>query len=121
MVVDDEEDIIFTIKSVLEQNGFKVDSFSDPASVLENFVPDKYNIAILDIKMPHMNGFELYEKIRGIDNKVKVIFLTALTELRDYEGFRKNKVFPKWAERNFAQKPIENEDLIQRVNMMVKE
>jgi DNA-binding response OmpR family regulator len=121
LVVDDEEDIIFTIKSVLEQNGFKVDGFSTAPSALEHFVPDVYSIAILDIKMPDMNGFELYEKIRGVDNKVKVIFLTALAELRDYEGFGRNEAFLEVEEKYFARKPIENEDLIQRVRTMLKQ
>ncbi len=117
MVVDDEEDIIFTVKNVLKENGFEVDSFNTAPSALENFKPDLYCVAILDIKMPEMNGFQLYEKIMEIDNKVKVIFLTALSELRDYEGFR-NIISPKWGERHFVQKPIENEDLVERVNMM---
>jgi len=117
LIVDDEEDIVFSIKYVLEDSGYQVDSFNAPLLALENFAPDLYSVAIFDIKMPEMNGFELYEKISAIDNKVRVIFLTALTELRDYEGFR-TKVFPKWGERHFVQKPIENEDLIERVNMM---
>src|SRR5919204_6115582 len=83
MVVDDDDDIIFTIKSVLTESGFEVDSFNSAASALENFLPDLYNVAILDIKMPEMNGFELYEKISEVDNRVKVIFLTALLELRE--------------------------------------
>lgn len=117
LIVDDDEDILFTIKSVLQESGFMVDSFNNARSALENFVPDLYNVAVLDIKMPQMNGFELYEKIVDIDTKVKVIFLTALAELGDYKGFKK-KVFPKWGERHFVQKPIENEDLIERVKMM---
>jgi DNA-binding response OmpR family regulator len=118
LIVDDDDDILFTIQSVLKENGFDVDSFNCAPSALENFRPDVYTVAILDIKMPEMNGFELYEKIREMDSKVRIIFLTAVTEMREYEGFRK-KVFPKWGERHFVQKPIENEDLVERVNMMV--
>jgi DNA-binding response OmpR family regulator len=118
LIVDDDDDILFTIQSVLKENGLDVDSFNRAPSALENFMPDVYTVAILDIKMPEMNGFELYEKIREIDSKVRIIFLTAVTEMREYEGFRK-KVFPKWGERHFVQKPIENEDLIERVNMMI--
>jgi DNA-binding response OmpR family regulator len=118
LTVDDDDDILFTVKSVLTENGFDVDSFNCATSALENFMPEVYSVAILDIKMPEMNGFELYEKIREIDSKVRIIFLTAVTEMREYEGFRK-KVFPKWGERHFVQKPIENEDLIERVNMLI--
>src|SRR5215467_12877270 len=85
LIVDDEEDIVFSIKYVLEDSGYQVDSYNAPLLALENFAADLYSVAIFDIKMPEMSGFELYEKISAIDNKVKVIFLTALTELRDYE------------------------------------
>ena len=63
----------------LEENGFKVDSFADPLSVLKNFKEESgtYELLILDIKMPNMNGFELYMQIKKIDDKVKVCFLTA--------------------------------------------
>lgn len=118
LVVDDDEDVLFTIKTVLKENGFEVSAFNTARLTLQNFVPDTYSVAILDIKMPEMNGFELYERMREIDSKVKVIFLTALAELGDYKGFKK-KVYPKWGERHFVQKPIENDDLIERVKMMV--
>jgi two-component system catabolic regulation response regulator CreB len=65
--------------------------------------------------MPKMNGFELYEKIKKIDNEVKVCFLTALSELHEYESFRR-EVFPKEGERYFIQKPIENKEMLDRIN-----
>jgi DNA-binding response OmpR family regulator len=68
--------------------------------------------------MPLINGFELYLKLREKDHHVKVCFLTALSELRDYEAYRK-EVFPKWGERYFVAKPIENEELIRRVNGII--
>jgi two-component system, OmpR family, response regulator ChvI len=120
MVVDDEDDIILELRVVLEDNGFKVDSFTDPLLALENFKADLYDLLILDIKMPKLNGFELYKQIKKVDNKVKTMFLTALTELQEYEEFRK-EVFPKLGERYYVPKPIENEDLIQRVNKILSQ
>jgi two-component system, OmpR family, response regulator ChvI len=120
MVVDDEDDIILELRVVLEDNGFKVDSFNDPLLALENFKPDSYDLLILDIKMPKMNGFELYKQIKKMDDKVKTMFLTALTELQEYEEFRK-EVFPKLGERYYVPKPIENEELIQRVNKILSQ
>lgn len=76
-VVDDELDITLTLKSVLENSGFDVDLFNDPLVALQNFKTNFYDLIILDIKMPKMNGFDLYEKIKMVDNKVKVCFLTA--------------------------------------------
>jgi two-component system response regulator ChvI len=120
MVVDDEDDIILELRVVLEDNGFKVDSFTDPLLALENFKADLYDLLILDIKMPKLNGFELYKQIKKVDNKVKTMFLTALTELQEYEEFRK-EVFPKLGERYYVPKPIENEELIQRVNKILSQ
>jgi two-component system, OmpR family, response regulator ChvI len=120
MVVDDEDDIILELRVVLEGNGFKVDSFNDALLALENFKADLYDLLILDIKMPKMNGFELYKQIKKVDNKVKTMFLTALTELQEYEDFRK-EVSPKLGERYFVPKPIENEDLIKRVNKILSQ
>ena len=118
MVVDDETDITLELSVVLEENGFIVNSFNDPLLALENFKADLYDLLILDIKMPRMNGFELYKKIKKIDAKVKTMFLTALTELQEYESFRK-EVYPKLGERYFVPKPIENEELIKRVNTIL--
>ncbi|MGC2563297.1 MAG: response regulator, partial [Nitrososphaeraceae archaeon] len=64
LVVDDELDITLTLKSVLENSGFDVDLFNDPLVALQNFKTNFYDLIILDIKMPKMNGFDLYEKIK---------------------------------------------------------
>lgn len=67
LLVDDEPDIIFTFKTGLEANGFVVDAFDDPVLALSNFKPGMYDLLLLDVKMPQINGFELYEKMRKID------------------------------------------------------
>ena len=116
-IVDDESDIALTLKSVLEYNGFIVDMFNDPILALQNFEPDFYDLIILDIKMPKMNGFDLYEQIRKIDNKVKVCFLTAWGDFRDYELSRKETIC-KEGKIQLIQKPIANEKLIEQINTM---
>jgi DNA-binding response OmpR family regulator len=117
-VVDDEPDICLALTRVLEDNGFVIDSFTDPLLALKNFRKDWYDLLILDIKMEKMNGFELYREIKKIENKVKVCFLTALSEMHDYESFKK-EVSPKSGERYFIQKPIENEEMLKRVNTII--
>ena len=77
MAVDDEADITFTLKLVLEQSGFLVDVFNDPKIALISFKPDYYDLILLDVKMPQMNGFELYQEIRKKDKNVKACFVTA--------------------------------------------
>ena len=118
LLVDDEPDLNLTLKINLEANGFKVDSFTDPLSALENFKEEAgvYELLILDIKMPNMNGFELFRQIKKIDDKVKVCFLTA-GEM-DYEQFRK-ELFPALDNNCYIQKPIENEKLIKRLNRIL--
>jgi DNA-binding response OmpR family regulator len=118
LVVDDEPDLVLILKMVLEDNGFQVDSFTDPLLALENCKgkAGKYELLILDIKMPDMNGFELYKQVKKIDDKVKVCFLTA-GEL-DYEQFRK-ELSPALDENCYIQKPFENEMLIRTINRIL--
>jgi DNA-binding response OmpR family regulator len=118
LIVDDEPDICIALKEVLEGNGFDVDTYVDPTLVLENFKSNMYNLLILDIKMPVMNGFQLYAQMKKIDLNIKAFFLTALTDLQEYDAFKK-EVFPKEGERHFIQKPIENEEMLERVNAII--
>lgn len=77
LLVDDEPDITTIMGICLEDNGIKADMFNDPLVALSYFKKDLYDLVILDIKMPKMNGLELYREIRKIDDKVKVCFITA--------------------------------------------
>ena len=81
LLVDDEPDVTYTIKKIVEDNGYKVDSFNDPILALNSYNVNFYDLVILDIKMPTMDGFELYLKIREKDPNVKICFLTAITRL----------------------------------------
>lgn len=90
LAVDDEPDLTMICSLALQYHGFKVDTFNDSQEALSNFKPDYYDLVILDIKMPKMDGFELYDKIKKKDDKVKICFLTA-SELY-YEEFRKKNI-----------------------------
>jgi len=114
LIVDDEPDVSLALKVYLEQQGFQVDAFTDPSDALAQFKASFYHLLILDIKMPYMNGFELYKEIKKRDQTVKVFFLTALSEMHDYDAF-KSEVFPKEGERHFIAKPIENEEMLRRI------
>jgi CheY-like chemotaxis protein len=85
-LVDDELDISYTLSTVLQDNGFESDSFTDPILALTNYKTNFYDLVILDIKMPGMDGFELCKKIREMDPKVKICFLTASEMF--YEEYR---------------------------------
>ena len=78
MVVDDEPDITLTLEVGLENVGlFGVDTFNDPESALKSFKPDFYALVLIDVTMPEMDGFQLYESLKKIDPDVKACFLTA--------------------------------------------
>ena len=117
LVVDDEPDLTKVSTLALEYHGFKVDTFNDPQEALSKFKPGSYDLIILDIKMPKMDGFELYHEIKKKDNNAKVCFLTA-SELY-YEEFR-NKEYRAMDRNLFIRKPIDNEDLVKEINKMIK-
>jgi DNA-binding NtrC family response regulator len=112
LIVDDEPDVTFTLKKGLENNGmFEVDAFNDPLEALSNFKPDYYDFMLIDIKMPKINGYDLYNKLKNIDNKVRSCFITAY-EI-NYEALREQ--FPSLEMECYA-KPIEINELIRKIN-----
>jgi DNA-binding NtrC family response regulator len=113
LIVDDDPDILITYKKGLEDNGlFVVKTFADPEETLSNFRSGLYDCLIIDIRMPKMDGFQLYDKMKDIDNKVKVCFITAYEV--NYEALR--KVFPTLGLECFIQKPIEVSQLVRKIN-----
>jgi PleD family two-component response regulator len=113
MLVEDEDDIVMLFEMILGSDaGLKLDSFTDPFAALTNFISGSYDLIMIDVTMPKMNGFELYHEIRKLDDKVTVCFLTA-GEMYD-EEIRKES-FPELDINCFIRKPIANQDLIQRV------
>jgi len=122
LIVDDEDDINLLFKMVLEDNGYKVDTFNDPLAALQNFTAGSYDLLLLDIKMPKMNGFELFQKIKMIDDNVKICFLT-VTKI-NYDEFRKKVDSTATIEDDIENcciiKPIENEELIKRLKTQLE-
>jgi DNA-binding response OmpR family regulator len=116
LAVDDEPDLTKLCSLALEYHGFKVDTFNDPQEALSNYKPGYYDLVILDIKMPKMDGFELYDEIKKKDHKAKVCFLTA-SELY-YEEFRK-KEYCALDRDLFIRKPIDNEELLKEVSKIM--
>jgi CheY-like chemotaxis protein len=125
LLVSSEDDVNLALKLALEEGGreqddegkssFKVDSFNNPILALKNFKNGSYDLLIIDIVMPQMNGFELSEKIRKVDDKVKICFLTA--------GEIPSKVrfdpFSQGYQDRFIRLPIENEVLIEQISRII--
>jgi CheY-like chemotaxis protein len=77
LLVDDEPDITLSFGIVLEDNGYVVDAFNSPILALSSFEQGLYALALIDFRMPNMNGFELYNELRKIDDKLMACFITA--------------------------------------------
>lgn len=115
MIVDDDNDCTFTFKIVLEGYGFKVYSFNNAYLALHEYRSNFYDLAILDIILPGMNGFQLYRELKKIDKNLKVCFLSAGQLL-----YVEDSDVPKFDASCFIRKPIENQSLVQKVEEMIK-
>ena len=117
MVVDDESDLTLFYKMSLHYYGFEVETFNESKTALSSFKPDYYDLVILDIKMPDMDGFELYREIKERDPNAKACFLTA-SELY-YKEFR-TKEYSALDKELFIRKPIGNEELIKEIKRLIR-
>jgi DNA-binding response OmpR family regulator len=119
MIVDDEVDITNSFSLALEDSGlFVVDTYNDPLVALSNYRPNSYDLLLLDIKMPKMNGFELYNQIKKLDNNVKVCFVSAndvdyIALEEQYSSLERDSLIPN----NIIRKPIEVSKLIGRIEL----
>jgi CheY-like chemotaxis protein len=135
LIVDDEEDVTFFLKEALEDyGGFEVVTYNDPLLALSSFDNDKtkpsaYDLILLDIKMPKMDGFELYQELQkridapgesnigrgeqGKDGKkTKICFMTAFEVYFD----ALKELFPdSYPSMCFIKKPSSAQDLIKRI------
>jgi CheY-like chemotaxis protein len=117
LLVDDEPDHCMVYQIVLEDTGYECISYTDSVKALQEFRPNYYDIVILDIRMPKLDGFALCKKIREVDIGVQIIFITAGEAY--YENFRK-QYYPEISNDihiNYLRKPVRNEELVQIINM----
>ena len=116
-MVDFDVDITNSFSLALEDSGlFLVDAYNDPLLVLSNYRPNSYDLLLLDINMPKKNGFELYDKIKELDNKVKACFISAndVAVLREqFPSFEVHCLIPE----DIIQKPTEVSKLIERIEL----
>ena len=115
LLVDDEPDITFTIKNMLYNTGFEIHTFNDPITSLKLYRRNFYDLVILEIKIPNMDGFELYIKIKEKDPTVKICFLTAIAIFDEESRKSRPEVDRIITEECFIQKPITTKDLIKKL------
>ncbi len=115
MIVDDEEDILLTFKTLLINEGYEVDDFINSKKALQQFEKDQsYDIIITDIKMPNLNGLELYNNMKSKRNDIKVLFISALEGAEIILS-----VLPDLGEKNIIKKPIDGEKLIEAIKSLL--
>jgi signal transduction histidine kinase/CheY-like chemotaxis protein len=114
-LVDDDYDHSITFKIGLELAEFEVDAYNDSAIALSKFKPDYYDLLLIDVKMPKIDGIELYEKIRKIDDKVMVWFITAYETyyraLKEVSSISKGEM----SSAPVIEKPIEIDKLVKQI------
>jgi CheY-like chemotaxis protein len=120
LIVDDEPDVAMTLKLGLESSNdddnkkikFEVYSYTNPVEALSEFKPNFYDLLLIDINMPDINGFELCQKILELDANVRVCFITAgeanIDALRE--------VYPNVSMGCFIKKPVSIDYLIKRLS-----
>src|SRR5437660_6845240 len=113
LVVDDEQDIANSVKRGLEYRGYVVEAYTDPQKALENYKVGEYDLCMLDIKMPKMNGFQLYFEIKRLDRNIRICFCTAF-EAEYRQEF--HKAFPELDEQSFIPKPATLPQLVARID-----
>ena len=113
LIIDDEVDIVTVMKKGLELAGFSVAAESDPIEAFKNFRRDAYDLVLLDVRMPDVDGIELYGRLREIDSNLKVCFISTFVA-GEYEKIRQQ--YPELINNCFIEKPVTMTRLVQIVN-----
>jgi two-component system response regulator ChvI len=116
LFVNDDADTTAVIKKGLSHHGFKVDAYEDSYSALQDFKARSYDLIILDVLMKGLDGFELYNKMRNLDEKVHVCFITASNTF--YEKYK--KLYPGIEKECFIQKPITIKKLANMIDSILE-
>jgi DNA-binding response OmpR family regulator len=112
--VEDDETLSFVTKDNLELNGYEVDHYGDGKSALEAFGNKKYDLAILDVMLPQMDGYDLAGRIRKINNQIPILFLTA-------KSLKEDRIHGlAIGGDDYITKPFSIEELILRVEVFLK-
>jgi CheY-like chemotaxis protein len=113
LIVDDEPDVLQTLKSFLVQEGYNADTFSDSSAALQHFAnvdTHYYDLVVLDIRMPKINGIQLFERLRAVNPRIKIVFASALEAAQEILS-----IFPDLRPENIIKKPIQREHFIQTI------
>ena len=122
MLIDDEEDLTYLMKAGLELYGlYEVDTFNDSSKALLEFKAHKYDLILLDILMPDVNGFDLYDLIKEKDATSRICFMSA----SEYDEDKIKNILPSLKIQNYKtiliRKPIRLKELSLQVSIIINE
>ena len=117
IVIDDDVGTALFFKICLEDEGYQVNIYNDPNSLLEEFEPGIYDLLITDIRMPRINGFELASRIRIMDSKIKICLATAFEEY--YESII--KTYSDLSFKCIIRKPINKDKFLEIIESRLSE
>lgn len=116
LIVDDERDITNSLKLGLERRGVSVTAFNDPSLALEDSKSHSYDVLFVDVRMPSMNGFELYREIRKHDKNTRICFFTTF-EINQKEFA---SMFPNIIGTTILKKPVTIAQLESQINELTR-
>jgi len=118
LLIDDDKDILFTYSAIIKSQGFIITSFSNPYKALDDFSttnPYLYDLVIMDIRMPGINGIKLYSKFRIMNPNVKILFISALDAVSELLS-----LFPEISDSDILRKPVESQQLLDKINIALR-
>ena len=119
MLIDDEPDMIITYKSFLHSEGYTVDAFTNSQEALRHFAqvnPSYYDLVIMDIRMPHLNGLQLYHRMKAINSSVRVLFVSALDAVEELVS-----ILPDIKRNSIIRKPVEKDNFVKSVQLAISQ
>jgi CheY-like chemotaxis protein len=119
MLIDDEPDMIITYKSFLHSEGYTVDAFTNSQEALRHFAqvnPSYYDLVIMDIRMPHLNGLQLYHRMKAINSAVRVLFVSALDAVEELVS-----ILPDIQRNSIIRKPVEKDNFVKSVQLAISQ
>jgi two-component system, OmpR family, response regulator ChvI len=117
LLIDDDEDVLFTFESIIRNEGYNVTSYSDSNKALDHLSsldPYYYDLIVTDIRMPVLNGFQLYKQIKILNPDTKVLFISALDVLKEIMI-----VSPDMNSTNIIRKPTDPDSFISKIKSML--
>jgi CheY-like chemotaxis protein len=118
LLIDDDLDILFTFTTIIEGEGYNLASYSEPYKALNHFLqmsPYHYDLVVMDIRMPGLNGIQLYSKIKVMNPEIKVLFLSALDAVDELLS-----IFPDIKASEIIRKPVEPKALLSKIKAILR-